>query len=218
VYVAFQMKELVLIDAHYLPCIEYFCVLLPFNQIVTEAHEHFVKQSLRNRCYINTAQGINMLSVPLLERRGKIAMKEVQVERGNKWRNNHWRTIESAYRKAPYFYYYSDELRNVLYSGHELLLDLNCDLMSFCLRHIGFQKKISETLAYNVDAMDGVFDFRSIISTKKPFEERQFYKAQRYYQVFGSEFVPNLSVVDLLFCEGPRAGEILRASSSILNK
>jgi hypothetical protein len=212
------MTTTALIESHYLPSLEYFCALIPCDEISVEASEHFAKQSFRNRCYINTAQGAKMLTVPLVERHGKVMTKDVLIEQGNRWRNTHWRTIESAYRKAPYFDYYFEELREILYKGHERLLELNLDLMSFCLRHIGFQKSISETLAYNARARNGTLDLRSVISSKKPFEERQFYRVQRYYQVFGSEFVPNLSVVDLLFCEGPRASEILRASSSILNK
>lgn len=145
-------------------------------------------------------------------------MKDVLVEKGNQWRNNHWRTIESAYRKAPYFEYYFEDLKGILYKGHQHLAELNRDLMSFCLRHIGSPKKISETLTYDKQLDKDVFDARSIISSKKAFVERPFYKAQRYYQVFGNEFVPNLSTIDLLFCEGPRASEILRASGSILNK
>jgi len=212
------MPTKALIESHYLPSLEYFCALIPFDEISVEASEHFAKQSFRSRCYVNTAQGVKMLTVPLVERHGKMLTKDVMVEQGNKWRNTHWRTIESAYRKAPYFDYYFEELKEILYKGHKRLLELNLDLMSFCLRHIGFQKKISETLAYDAEIEDGVIDLRSLISSKKPFEERHFYRTQRYYQVFGSEFVPNLSVVDLLFCAGPRASEILRASSSILNK
>jgi hypothetical protein len=208
------MNQSALIDGHYLPSLEFFCAIFPFEEIKIEANEYFAKQSFRNRCFINTAQGAKMLSVPLLERSGKILMKDVLIEKGNKWRNNHWRTIESAYRKAPYFDYYFEDFKKILYEGHEFLLDLNKDLMSFCLRHIGFQKKISETLTYETKAEENVFDLRSVISSKKPFETREFYRPKTYYQVFGNEFVPDLSLIDLLFCEGPRAGEILRASST----
>jgi hypothetical protein len=161
---------------------------------------------------------MKMLTIPLLERHGKILTKDVLIEKGNTWRNNHWRTIESAYRKSPYFDYYFEELKKILYKGHEFLIDLNLDLMSFCLRHIGFQKKISETLTYETKLEENISDLRSIISSKKPFSERKLYQSHKYYQVFGNDFVPNLSLVDLLFCEGPRASEVLRDSSAILNK
>jgi hypothetical protein len=212
------MADHVLTEPHFLPSLEYFCATLPFNNIILEGQEHFVKQSFRNRCYINTAQGKMMLTVPLKERHGKILTKEVQVEPGNKWRSSHWRTIESAYRKAPYFDFYCDELKEILFRGHDLLFDLDRDLLSFCLKSIRSQKNISATLTYEIDSAENIFDLRSVISSKKPFAERKFYQAQSYYQVFGSEFVSNLSIVDLLFCEGPRASEIIRASSQIPNK
>jgi hypothetical protein len=212
------METCVVVEPHFLPSLEYFCALAPFNEVILEGHEYFVKQTYRNRCYINTAQGKKMLTVPLIERHGKVLMKEVLVETGNKWRNNHWRTIESAYRKAPYFDYYSDELKNILFQGHALLFDLNRDLMSFCLRHIGFQKKISATLTYETEVEPTILDLRSAILCKKPFSERKYYQPQRYYQVFGNEFVSNLSFVDLLFCEGPRANEIITSSNQISNK
>src|SRR5258707_14359613 len=116
------MQTIVLVDSHYLPSLEYFCALLPFEEVRFEANEYFVKQTFRNRCFINTAQGVKMLSVPLLDRHGKILMKEGMIEPGNKWRNNHCRSIETADRKAPYFDYYSGALRKVLYQGHEFLI------------------------------------------------------------------------------------------------
>jgi hypothetical protein len=212
------MANRVLVELHYLPSLEYFCALYTFDEIVFEGLEHMEKQTYRNRCFVNTAQGKKMLTVPLIERHGKVFTKDVLVETGNKWRNNHWRTIESAYRKAPYFDFYCDELKEILFQGHELLFDLNRDLMSFCLKCIRSQKNISATLTYETTVKENIFDLRSAISSKKPFSERNYYQARRYYQVFGSEFVSNLSIIDLLFCEGPRASEIIRSSSQIQNK
>ena len=97
------MSKAILIDSHFLPSLEYFCALLSFDEIILEGWEHFPKQTYRNRSYINTANGVKILTVPLKERHGKILTKDVKVEVGKKWRNSHWRTIESAYRKAPFF-------------------------------------------------------------------------------------------------------------------
>ncbi len=202
----------ILLESHYLPSLEYFCALFPFENIVLERHENFVKQSYRNRCHINTAHGVKMLTIPLKERHGKMPMKEVQVEAGTRWRNNHWRTIETAYRKAPYYDYYSEELKNILYSGHELLFDLNTDLLSFCLQHIGLQKNISASVAYEQVDTKSSTDFRSSITNKKPVASRSVYQTKSYYQVFGNEFASNLSFIDLLFCEGPQAFELIKAS------
>ncbi|MGC4020803.1 MAG: WbqC family protein [Cyclobacteriaceae bacterium] len=206
------------VEPHYLPSLEFFSALIPCDEIILEVNEYFEKQTYRNRCYINTANGKLMLTIPLENRHGKIYTKDVKVEPGLKWRNNHWRAIESAYRKAPFFEYYSDELKQILYSNHHLLFDLNKDLLSFCLRHIGFRKTISETVTYNKVLEENIFDLRSVISLKKPFAERQLYKPQEYYQIFGNEFVPNLSLIDLLFCEGPSAKQVIATSKSLLNE
>jgi hypothetical protein len=208
----------VLIEPHYLPSLEYFSAVLPFHNIRLEGWEYFPKQTYRNRCYVNTAQGIKMLTVPLAERSGKILTNDVRVERGRQWRNIHWRTIESAYRKAPFFDYYSPELKSILFDGHDYLLELNRDLLSFCLRNAGMSKSISASVSFEEQVEEVIFNMRSLISDKKPFLDRNYYRPVPYYQVFGSEFVPNLSFIDLLLCEGPGALALLKAAFPGTNK
>lgn len=207
-----------LIEPHYLPSLEFFCAILPYDSVELEQHEYFAKQTLRNRCYINTAHGAQLLSVPLQDRHGKVLLKDVRVEPGKKWRNNHWRTIESAYRKAPFYDYYESDLHEIIFRGHELLFQLNVDLLSFCLRSIGVKKNISASVAFRTEVEKDVFDVRSQISDKKPFASRTIYRPNSYYQVFGNEFVPNLSLIDLLFCEGPESFAKLKSSRNSLNK
>lgn len=201
-----------LIDPHYLPSLEYFCALYPYEKIILEKHEHFVKQSFRNRCYINTSQGVQMLIVPVTEKHGKVSVQEIKIDHQQKWQNNHWRAIESAYRNAPYFEFYSDELKNIIYKKHELLFSLNRELLSFCLRAIGMQRELSETVSFEKEAGTSVSDLRSLIIPKKPHSDRTFYRAAPYQQVFGNAFVTNLSFIDLLFCEGPNSIKIIKAS------
>lgn len=201
-----------LIELHYLPSIEYFCALQQCDTIEVEKYEHYVKQSYRNRCYINTAQGVDMLIVPITAKHGKTLIKDVRIDYHQKWQNNHWRTIESAYRKAPYFEYYSDDLRCILYSSHEFLFDLNFDLLSFCLKSIRFSPTLSVSDSYQKTPPRHVFDLRSQINPKKPASDRDFYKPATYHQVFGSGFAENLSLIDLLFCEGPRATSFILTS------
>jgi hypothetical protein len=208
-----------LIDLHYLPSLEYFCVLQQFPQIELERCENYVKQSYRNRCYIKTSQGIEMLVVPLTSKHGKIAIKDIRIDYSQKWQNNHWRTIETAYRKAPYFEYYSDDLRAALYRNHHFLFDLSLELLSFCLKSIRLNPAITVTVSYEKKPASHVFDLRSQINPKKPSFDRDFYASVPYYQVFGNGFVENLSLIDLLFCEGPRAASLLVASQKAdLNK
>jgi hypothetical protein len=201
-----------LIDLHYLPSLEYFCTLQQFDHIELEKYEHYEKQSYRNRCYINTAHGVDMLIVPLTAKHGKTIIKDVRIDNSQKWQNNHWRTIESAYRKAPYFEYYSDDLKNLIYHRQDFLFDLNLQLLSFCLKSIRFSPTLSLSRTYEKIPASHVFDLRSQLNPKKPALSRNLYNPVSYYQVFGSGFVENLSLIDLLFCEGPRAGSLLLAS------
>jgi len=209
------MSKAILIDSHFLPSLEYFCALLSFDEIILEGWEHFPKQTYRNRSYINTANGVKILTVPLKERHGKILTKDVKVEVGKKWRNSHWRTIESAYRKAPFFDYYYEELKRILFKEHEYLLDLNHDLLSFCLRSSKMQKELSVSVAYEKQVTENKSDLRSVILDKKPVTSRNLYQTHAYHQVFGNNFVPNLSFIDLLFCEGPESASIIKASAGL---
>jgi hypothetical protein len=154
-----------------------------------------------------------MLSVPLAGRHGKILMKDVKVEADNKWRNTHWRTIESAYRKAPFFEFYSDDLKKILFSGHELLFDLNLDLLSFCLQSLRMGIQTAVTLSYEIPTLDAR-DLRNLISGKKRNYSNDFFHPKPYPQVFGNSFVSNLSVIDLLFCCGPESSQIIKSSFS----
>jgi len=212
------MNKSLLIESHYLPSLEYFCALLPFDEIILERWEHFPKQTYRNRCYINTAHGVKILTVPLAERHGKVLTRDIRVEEGKQWRNAHWRTIESAYRKAPYFDFYADGLKEILFAGHEYLHGLNEDLLSFCLQQMGLNKNISESVAYEKQTRENIMDLRSVIIDKKPFGLRSFYHPHPYYQVFGNEFAPGLSFIDLLLGEGPGSLGIVRASAGLVNK
>ena len=206
------MREAI-IEIHYLPSLEYLCALAPFSSVRIDQHEYFVKQTYRNRCYVNTAQGLKILSVPLKNRHGKIPTHKIQIEDGNKWRNTHWRTIESAYRNAPYFEFYSDDLRAILFSNYSLLIDLNLALLSFCLKTFRINKNLTLTDRYEAEPLS-VIDLRNTMSVSQSNEQRKFYKPTPYVQVFGNVFVPNLSFIDLLFCEGPSAHQLLAASAA----
>lgn len=201
------------IDLHYLPGIEYFCALTSFEEVTIEKQEHFVKQSYRNRCFINTAHGKAMLSIPLTEKHGKVLVKDVRIDYTKKWQNNQWRTIESAYRNAPFYEHYSEEIRRAIYKSYPFLYDLNLHLLSFCLHSLKWGLHTSESVSYVLPPSENIIDLRSSISAKKPYSERSFYKPVPYYQVFGNQFVENLSLIDLLFCEGPRSPIIISQSA-----
>lgn len=207
-----------LIDLHYLPSIEYFCALQSFEEVIIEKQEYFVKQSYRNRCYINAAHGREMLSIPLTEKHGKVPVKDVRIDYTKKWQNNQWRTIESAYRNAPFYEHYAEEIRVAIYKNYPFLYDLNHHLLSFCLQSLKWNVNTSESVSYVLPPHENSVDLRSAISAKKPYSERLFYQPVPYYQVFGNQFVENLSLIDLLFCEGPRSPIIISQSVRKVNK
>jgi hypothetical protein len=201
----------IVIETQYLPSLEFFCVIQPADEIVIEHYEHFVKQSYRSHTFINTANGKEKLVIPLTGKGNRTLIKDVRIDDTLNWRNTQWRTIESAYRKSPYYEHYVDELRKILFTQHNFLVDLNYAMLSMCLHWLGWQKKISVTIAHNLTLADGA-DMRNVLLSKKSYNIRNFYRPVPYTQVFGKTFVENVSLVDLIFCKGPEAGNLLRAS------
>lgn len=209
------MKRVLLIDLQLLPSLEYFCAVSDFKNICLEKHEHYVKQSYRNRCYINTSQGVEMLSIPLTNKHGKVSFSDVEIDYSTRWQNVFWRTIESAYRNSPFYEHYSDDLRQILYSGKSSIFEMNFSLLSFCLKSIKWSQELSVTSQYEKVVKEPFSDMRSTITTRNTYIERGFYRPAPYYQVFGSSFEENLSMLDLLFCTGPSAGTVLMASREL---
>lgn len=202
----------VCIEPHCFPSLEFFCSIMNSGQLVLEADEHFVKQTYRNRYAIQTAQGVELLVVPLTAKHGKVPLREVQIDYAQKWQNNHWRTIESAYRKAPFFEHYAPDVHQLIYQSHRFLIDFTVPALSFCLKSLRWDKQVLLTSGYE-KVRQGEIDCRNQISAKSPCINRPFYQAMPYYQVFGNIFAANLSILDLLFCTGPQASTWLRQSA-----
>lgn len=204
----------VLIEAHYLPCIAYFSVLANADNLTLEKHENFEKQTYRNRCQLVTSQGIQNLIVPLIHSPGKTLVTDVRIDYHQKWVNNHWRTIQSAYGKAPFFEYYQDDLRKVFDKRPEFLYDFNTELLSLCLDWLKSKVVVNETLSYQSFTDESVKDYRSCINVKNRANMADFYQPIPYTQVFGNTFAANMSIIDLIFCVGPEAARIIKTSSA----
>ncbi len=202
----------ILIEAHYLPSIEYFACIGQFEEVHIEAREIFVKQSYRNRCYINIANGVIPLIIPITHH-GKKPIKDTVIDYHQPWVKNHWNSIQSAYGKAPFFEFYAYNIEAILFKKRKYLLDLNHELLTICLEALKINGKIFHTQSYRERISDEYFDARSIIHHKKNYREGKFYTPVSYYQIFGRKFVENLSIIDLLFCAGPEAGYIINRSS-----
>lgn len=201
----------VLIETQFLPSLEFFSAIAQAEEIQVEGWEHFVKQSYRNHTFINTTHGVEKLTVPLGSKGNRTVIKDVTIDNSQNWKKNQWRTIESAYRKSPYYEHYADDLQQIIFSNHLYLIDLNFDLLSLCLQWLHWKPKLSITQSYQPYAVD-CLDLRNVLLSKKPYSTRKFYEPTKYTQVFGSNFVPNLSLLDLIFCCGPEATRILQSS------
>lgn len=209
----FQPVKNALIEIHYLPSISYFAALQNFDTILLEKHENYVKQSFRNRCFINTSQGSEMLTIPLLAKHRKTSTSTIRIDYGQKWLNNHCRTFQSAYGRAPFFEYYWEDLHQVLTKKNDFLYDLNYNILSLCLKWLKLKIKLKETIQYEQHPGLGVIDLRNAINSKNYVGSNKYYNPVPYNQVFGNKFVANLSIIDLIFCVGPEAGKIIYNSS-----
>jgi hypothetical protein len=204
----------VLVETQYLPSIAFFAGLYGARTILVERYENYVKQSYRNRCQLVDASGRRDLTVPVVHTSGKALITEVRIDYSQKWVNNHWRSIQSAYGKAPYFEYYADDLHDILYSKTPLLYDLNMRLLSMCLKALRFDTIVSETTLYTKTDGNSVLDLRNAIDVKNPASTNKIFTPVPYAQVFGSSFVENTSIIDLIFCVGPEAARTVRNSRS----
>jgi hypothetical protein len=203
----------VLIDLHYLPSLEFFSCLLNFDEIILESNENYVKQSYRNRAYILGANKPEMLIIPILDGNKKTLIKDVKIDYSQHWQLNHWRTIRAAYGKSPFFEFYIDFFQKVFEKKNTFLWDTNFELLTICLKLLRQNKTICLTEKYEKETNIAVFDARSMINPKKEIKNSEFYKIVPYQQNFGNKFEPNLSIIDLLFCRGNQAFEILKKSS-----
>jgi hypothetical protein len=205
-------SEKVLIDLQYLPCIEYYAVLLHAGEVIIEENENFVKQTYRNRCNILTANGIDILTVPVIGGNKKIRIKDIKIDYNQKWVNRHWRAIASAYGKAPFFEYYSDYFHRIFSKKIGFLFDFNYELLKLTLKILQFNFDLKFSPQYVSDPGPEINDLRSVIHPKRTKGNFNKYTPVGYSQVFGSNFVDNLSIIDLIFNEGTNASEIIKLS------
>jgi hypothetical protein len=190
--------------------IDYYSSFYKASSITIDIHEHFEKQSFRNRCVIAGANGRLNLTVPVKRKVGKNKLKDVRVENDQKWKKLHWKSLESAYRTSPYFEYFEHDLHSIYISKkHDFLLDFNMDIQDFILNCLSKDVTIIHSSSY-VEYSKNYIDLRNKIHPKKP--PSQFYNVPSYTQVFQEKMnhFPNLSILDLLFNEGPMAFELLK--------
>lgn len=130
---------------------------------------------------------------------------DIKIDYTQKWLNNHWRAIHSAYAKSPFFEFYGDSLHAVLFKHHSFLYDLNHELLTMCLKWLKLPVHLQESLAYEKSVDSCIKDLRNVISVKNKALSDSTSPTKPYTQVFGNAFVSNASLIDLVFCTGPKA-------------
>lgn len=196
------------IELQYLPQAAYIAQFLIHKDLVIDGYEYYVKQTYRNRCRILTANGVDQLSVPVQGSGKKILSRDIKIDHSQKWLNRHWRAIKSAYGRAPYFEYYAEDYASIFNKRHTFLFDLSLEMLTQCLDHLHYDIEISQSEAY-IESPEN--DLKGQVSPKSSQFEGISFKEKPYQQVFGSKFVEHLSIIDLIFCEGPQAGDLLRS-------
>lgn len=198
------------IDLHYFPSLEYFTVLHGVEEVFLSPGDRYTRQSYFNRTEILLANKVHTLSVPIQGRRPQIPLAEVRIDSGQKWALNHLRGIQSGYGKAPFFEYFFPYFEEELSREQTHLWDLNLNLLTICLKLLRWPVKL--TLVDQGGLPANVLDVRGQIVPSGSFLHRPFYQEVPYRQIFGLNFVPNLSILDLLFCMGAESGDWLAKS------
>ncbi len=214
-----MLREPALLELQCFPPIPYFSKFFSFNTIFIEQQEHYRKGSYRNRFQIASANGPLSLSIPLVKGKNQQqAITDVAICYDTPWQRKYWTSIRSAYGKSPYFEYYADDIKILLFDKQERLFDFNKAILDYFIKLFQMETNLEFTTDYIKAPTMGMVDLRNTISPKinSPKGDK-YHQVIEYQQVFieRTGFLSNLSILDLLFCQGPEA-VITLTNSSIL--
>jgi WbqC-like protein family len=191
----------------YFPSISNYVAMVQSDGVAFETEDNFQKQTNRNRCYIYSPNGIQLLNIPVkhsVEQSQKT--KEVRIENNFDWQKQHFKSLEAAYRTSPFFEFFEDIIQPIFSKKHTFLMDLNFETMEIVSKCLGTKFEFEKTIEYFHEVSD-LKDFRSLANGKKDLST-----FENYTQVFDDKhgFLNNLSVLDLIFNEGRYALDYLR--------
>ena len=197
----------ILIHPTYFPSISHYIAMIQADSVTFEMEDNFQKQTNRNRMYIYSPNGIQLLNTPVKHSKDKHQKyKDVRIENDFGWQKNHFKSLEAAYRTSPFFEYFEDDFRPLFEKKQEFLMDLNLELFELINSSLGIKIEAKKTTEYFHDVTEYI-DFRSLVNGKKDTTQ-----IEEYTQVFDDKhgFLNNLSILDLLFNEGRYAVDYLK--------
>ncbi|MDR3262442.1 MAG: WbqC family protein [Tannerella sp.] len=201
----------VYLSSAYLAPVQYYSKLFSYDTVYIETAENYLKQTYRNRCLIAGANGVQSLTVPVEKpATEKCLTKNIRISDHGHWRHLHWQALVSAYGMSPFFEYYQDDFAPFYERKFDFLFDFNETLRQLVCELTDIRPDVRFTSRYEAAVPD---DFRETIRPKQAGRDEAF-SPQPYYQVFRDKqgFLPNLSIVDLLFNMGPESALVLRDS------
>ena len=204
-----------LLHPTYFPSISHFVAMAQSENITFEIEDNFQKQTNRNRTYIYSPNGLQMLNIPIKHsKENRQKTKDIRIEPDFDWQKQHFKSLEAAYRSSPFFEFFEDDIRPIFEKKHEFLLDLNFEALQILFKCLRMKVNYSKTTEYFHEVDRNITsDFRSLVEGKKDTSE-----FEKYTQVFDDKFgfINNLSVLDLIFNEGKYAMDYLREQTVLI--
>jgi WbqC-like protein family len=202
----------IILEAQFFPPIESFARIIQHTHLIIEACEHYQKGSYRNRCHIANSTGMQSLSVPLSKgKNSKQPIREVQISYDLDWQKQHWQSLQTAYGSAPYWEYYAPIFERIFSQKYQFLFEYNMEILKTLFKILKLNNSIDVSLSttYEKTYDASVQDIRNTITPRT----NPIYNIQ-YAQLFQDrlDFLPNMSILDLIFCTGPRSVEILKSA------
>ena len=200
-----------LLHPTYFPSISHWIAIVKANRLTFEVNDTYQKQTYRNRTTIYSANGKLSLTIPVVfSQKKRQFYQDIKIHTNNKWQALHWKSLLSAYRTSPFFEFYEDDIAPLFHSKQENLMEFNFKCFETLLECLQLDIEYNKTETFEKE-LENAHDLRYLANARK----EEAYNFSEYTQVFSNKhgFISNLSILDLLFNEGPNALTYLKAQT-----